>query len=188
MRELISRALWLLGEISTINCCIWSVFFANVIHVPLLFFALPVRILIHCMSDINQGTASVSSCCVPTRHRDWGLLIKLCTETLYKQVIHCFSTSIMVTPHTLYLLLVGAYITGALGTAGTAYEAYTIESAGFVVNMTEKTTPFMCKQKWAQCLQNQKWHWRMWDGQHNCKCNTKPQWHNGLCEVWGHSR
>ena len=50
----------------------------------------------------------------------------------------------MVTPHTLYLLLVGAYITGALGTADTAYEAYTIESAGFVVNMTEKTTPFMC--------------------------------------------
>ena len=47
----------------------------------------------------------------------------------------------MAKPRTLHLLLVGAHIAGALGTM---YEAYTIEPAGFVVNMTEQTTQFMC--------------------------------------------
>ena len=27
--------------------------------------------------------------------------------------------------------------------------------------------PFKCRQKWTKCIQNQKWYWRMWDGQHN---------------------
>ena len=47
----------------------------------------------------------------------------------------------MAKPRTLHLLLVGAHIASALGTM---YEAYTIEPAGFVVNMTEQTTQFMC--------------------------------------------
>ena len=47
----------------------------------------------------------------------------------------------MAKPHTLHLWLVGAHIASALGTM---YEAYTIEPAGFVVNMTEQTTQFMC--------------------------------------------
>ena len=70
--------------------------------------------------------------------------MKLYTDKFYRQVSHCFSLSMMAKPHTLHILLVGAYITGALGSAGTIYEAYTIEPAGFVVNTTEKTTPFMC--------------------------------------------
>ena len=47
----------------------------------------------------------------------------------------------MAKPHTLHLLLVGAHVAVALGDM---YEAYTIEPAGFVVNMTEQTTQFMC--------------------------------------------